>query len=344
MRFQYNLITIVLCCSLLYSCGNGTDSQTEALPVEQTLKGTVLEFGNETELLNMKQMKVVNEQFLLVVDEKEEGIFQVFSVPDNKFLYEWGKKGRGPDEFIDYGFNSIVGTNKNKVSIFKPTYAMVSSYAVTNESLVHKGDFSLSYENQPDLLNGLKRVDDSLFVVRNSSITEKNKEFVALEPGNKKPLFLFGQFPEEGSDMAPLMKAQEYWALLAPRPDGTKMAVFYIYHNTFKILGKDGSLEKAIEVYDSNLASLDSDSRMLLRSIVETTDDYIYVFAPNATRAEMKDSEDFRPTVEIWDWEGNPVHRFKLDRPVHAFAVSEKYGKFYSYYIYKKNKIYDLIP
>jgi hypothetical protein len=98
-----------------------------------------------------------------------------------------------------------------------------------------------------------------------------------------------------------------------------------------KIIAFEGNVIKEIRLktrnqnlngYDSNFTYFTSQSFL--------TDDHIYVMWQGKPNDEMMAEEDaFRPDILVFDWEGNVVDRYKLDKPITAFTISEETGKIY---------------
>ncbi len=81
---------------------------------------------------------------------------------------------------------------------------------------------------------------------------------------------------------------------------------------------------------------------MIYRSTLAATPDYLYATAFNKTEKELKSigPTNIRPTLEVWNWKGEPVKRVGLDKPALEFAISEKHGKLYGVNPMIPDKIY----
>jgi hypothetical protein len=53
-----------------------------------------------------------------------------------------------------------------------------------------------------------------------------------------------------------------------------------------------------------------------------------------------KDINNFKPELLIWDWNGTLINRYKLDKPVTRYAISEKHQKLYGTFLMKADEIY----
>ena len=59
---------------------------------------------------------------------------------------------------------------------------------------------------------------------------------------------------------------------------------------------------------------------------IKTTNKYIYAICENAKHNTLLNN---LPNLEVWDWNGNPIISFKLDRSVAAFEVTKDDKKIY---------------
>lgn len=329
---------IVFIIFLMYSC-NDTPKYVEkiqALPIDTTIHAEVIPI--EAELLKPTHIENINDNYLVIIDEKPKGIFQVFSLPNIDFLYSWGQKGRGPNEFSMTSFTSI---NVHKNQLILDMLEGVHCYTITDTALVFDQKLLLSYKNQRAPLNGIVRLNDSIYIIEYGMGLNTETEFMALSPDETTPLFTFGKYPE--THLQRDERYQAYSKVGVAKPDGSKFAAFYLYHNRFKIYDNKGSILKKVIINDSYLpADVMSKKKFVYRGFIHASDNYIYVFAPNTTEKEMFDNpQSFRPMIEIWDWSGEQISRFKLDKSVHQFTISEKYRKLYAFSIFEVYEIYE---
>lgn len=116
---------------------------------------------------------------------------------------------------------------------------------------------------------------------------------------------------------------------MAVRPDGKMFAAFYGYFKRFRvydhkgILLKDISLE--IEPYSKEIEPNLSDRMVYYFAYPKASNKYIYALCKNA-----KSDAVIAPELQIWTWDGVSVAKYKLDRPISLFSVSEKHQKIYA--------------
>lgn len=335
------LFGLFIILGFLSSCSNTFDHTRtiHALPLEDTLQSKIISLKPKVELLKPIQLENIDNKYLVVIDQTQEDVFQVFKLPELKYLYSWGRMGRGPDEFSLASFQTI-NIRNNQLGIYFPGLRLMKFYSITDTTLDLAKKFSLSYQKQRMPLNNLQRLNDSVYVALYGLALNTNIEFVALTPNESKPLFTFGVYPK--SKLEGPKRVQAYRKATVAKPDGSKFAAFYFHHNKFKIFHYNGSLIKKINIVDSYIPVKNKPRGFIYRAVLYANNNYIYVLAPYATKQDLLNNpKEFKPTVEIWNWEGEPISRFKLDKLIHQFTVSEKYNKLYGISVYETQEIYE---
>src|SRR5690625_3882537 len=138
-------------------------------------------------------------------------------------------------------------------------------------------------------------------------------------------------------------RLQAFYKIAAAKPDGERLAAFYLHQNKLKIFDNTGNEVHKIAIHDPYVTfDKSGESSYVYRSSIYATDTFIYVLAPNVPSNEAMDSPEFiQPFLEIWDWEGNQLQRFRFDRLITDFSVSEKQGKVYAISVFEMNKIFE---
>lgn len=332
----------------VYSCNyhksnniiNDTDT-IEALPFYNTLKGNPIPINNEkAKLLHPQRILNLNDEYLIISDNKPVDIFLVFRIPEIEFLYGWGQKGQGPDEFP---FTRVDEINQrgNEIILFDILTQNLRFYLVEDTSFVKVEEQLLMYEGQlGDPLYQIRRLNDTLYIADyGTSFEDTRYEHIALRPGQEEAQFFFGKYPEV--DLETILRYEEFLKVNAAHPDGTKFAVFYAYHNRIKIYNSQGVELKSVIIEDPYIEHEKTIGDFFqYRARPWATENYLFTLGLNVPREKYSD-ELFSPTLEIWDWEGRPVYRTMFDRPIHGFTISEKYGKLYAYSFLSPDEIYE---
>ncbi len=332
---------------LVFSSCRNTEPEpfatVQALPVDDTLSANIVSLEDQTEWFSPLRILNVNDEYLIISEYNDNDFLHVFKLPDLAFLYTWGKQGKGPDEFsrTPVYFN----TSKDVLIPYEGISRRLRFYEPGDSTLVKsQSALQLSYENQMDPLNRIRRINDSLYFADYGSSTEDtDHEHIALRPGEREPLFTFGEYPDtelEGYD-----RYGTYIKDNTAKPDGSKFAAFYTHHNMFKIYDSEGQLLRVIQVDDPIFSdeTENIDDRFLFRITASASDKYIYLLGINGGNESIWETPDpsVQTSLEIWDWEGQPVYRAMFDRLVQNITVSEKHGKIYGFSSLAANAIYE---
>jgi hypothetical protein len=336
---------LVLCIAcLVLSCASDDDRGKQKIIILEEPSvleiADLLELDGITDIINPREIINIGESYLLTASNREEGFFQVFSLPDSEYLYSWGRRGGGPDEFYHTGLFEI-NAFENVISVFHLDTQMLRYYTVNDSTLVRLGESKLSYENQADVLNNIYRLRDSVYIVDYGDGPESvNEEHVILKTGQEEPLLTFGNYPD--TELPGFERYFDFIKTGAVNPSGTRFVASYLYHNLLKIYSDDGELIHEIEVDDNMLPqNYQTKDSFQLRTIEAVTDNYIYALGWNEQRSVISDQiESHINSIEIWDWEGNSHYRAMFDRPIHGFTVSEEHGLIIGYSHTEMNELY----
>jgi len=344
MRNLKKLLLLIFTTGIIISCSR-TPEHTKtvtALPLEDTLEAETVSVESETEFINLIKIANVNEEYLVFVDDVEQGVFKVFSLPDLVFQYVWGRMGRGPDELSFVSLKQI-DVFRDQLLFYEEPYARMKFYRVTDSVLTFTREQDLSFKNKRNPINGLKIMDDSLLIARygyGGAATISEDEFIALAPGNRDPLFTFGSYPK--TELEGAERSQQYSKLTAARPGGSRFAAFYRKYNRFKIFDHKGSLISEVHVNDPSLPEISENSDFIYRFAASAGEKYIYTLAVNSKEQDLENNPlAAGMSVEIWTWDGDPVKRFYIDPPTPRFAISEKHNRMYGFSLRMDNAIYE---
>ncbi len=287
----------------------------------------------------------VNDRYLIVSQYADRDFLRILSLPDLEPLYTWGTSGRGPGEFRmpPVYFNTIAGTNEliiSDVLDFRQEHYIVSDTAITFEK-----SRMLRYEGQYNMVERLRRVDDSTYISDFIPMDAPDSvEYIILRPDNDQVVSRFGTYPIIDVDHIKkaflLMKSNAY------NPDKEIFAAFYMSMNAFKLFRKDGEMigEYRVDGFSFDAVNPEEAMNYTYRYIQDSSKDHIYtlgVYGNAADLYEPKADYDTESIFEVWDWEGNSLRRYTLDRFIHAFVVSEKHGRIYGYSYSDPTKVFE---
>jgi len=288
-------------------------SVSKSVDVDLLIPGKIFIWGNK----------------LIVFEQLHKDMFKVFDVNSLKYLYSFGNIGGGPEEFISVGVNDIIENSTEFVEIFdvnklKYVYFSDSSAHITSEIPI-----SLHYLKNP--INRLRKMNDSIYYFDNIFEGDSKNEFIRLNLHAGIRTY-FSPYP---SWVKSIKSAEQKYSTYIKSSNYNlfydKVVVFYNRFPVIKFLDSGGNVIKEIHVdtKSSKFNDIENNKLYFVDSSV-LTDEYIYVLWVEKSKNEVeKDPNNFKPEILVFDWNGNVAGRYKLDRPIVSFTLSEETGKIY---------------
>ena len=273
---------------------------------------------------------------LVLIETKAEKIFSVFNLPDCKYVGGFGTLGRGPEEFNDINPYSATPTDKGIRII---DYAKgVLEIDMTDFPL---NVFSVNVVKFPvivQFLNSPFQINDSIIcgipypqvelINGQPEYKFSSKSYIKFNT-NSNEIDYFGNYPKLYSKKY----FKNFWLIYmnmnVVKPDQSKFASVGYYIKSLTIYNNDGSLckELIMRTSDDLLGEESINPKApLYYNAIKATNKYIYAICEDTQHDKVLEN---LPNLEVWDWNGNPVTLFKLDRPVAAFEVTDDDKKVY---------------
>lgn len=263
-------------------------------------------------------------EYLLLYNTQKDTLFDVFRLPDPVFLYSAGLKGQGPQDFYQLERRMFEPT-PNGFQVFSQPDKKIKEVFVTDSALWIDNDNALVYNIDEMPVNGVLPVRDSTLIYWGG--VESEYEYVRFDI--RKESRTFSPYPAWGDGPVQELPLFTYVKNSVLNDDHTRFVSFYAYFKRFRIYTTEGELIKEVTVkippYENKLAENPMDRTLYYFTPPRTDGNYIYVLCKNGSRAEKK-----APELQIWNWEGKPVARYELDRPLTLFTLSGKYHKLYA--------------
>jgi TolB-like protein len=335
MRYLHAFFSLLILL-IIFSCSSKRSRiVVDSFPVQKDL-------FSQTTIIPVELMFafkiIVTDEHLIVFDNQKIGLLKVFKLPSIKYLSSWGHIGKGPDGVKAFEIGSL---KANDDSFAFLDFLKYKTASVVNDSIrIVKSKW---IRTNPEPLNGLVCINDSIFVFNSSRRAEF--EQTIFNTKNKKQVINFGSFRNNSIWKKRKVSKQFRHRKIVSKPDGTRIAVFYSFLNMFKIYNTNGNLLKEIIIKNriGSSQELDEFSKVTMY-ISETvgTENYIFVLNPNASIEELSDiNYHHNPTISVWDWDGNPIAKYNLDRSICSFDISERNKKIYAVSNLVKNEIYE---
>lgn len=302
---------------LLCSCQSNTFKQIEIseFPLRQEIKPSVV--LTEPVILSPDAMFVMNDQ-IWIFQRKKDIIFDVFDIHTCKYLFSTGIKGGGPDDFVhpigqtiqaENDFFTILDHNNLKTVVWQPDYGLRTV------------KIQKTFDQSP--INGFIKLNDSLYCAFADCATHTKGDFeYQLKNIYDNSLIKFSAYPEYLAEkkFEQDLRCQIYFKHLTANPVKRKFAAFYSRYKVFRLFSYEGALEKEIFVNIPPYQIRDvenSEERFYYYYNLVSTERYIYAYCVS------------NKEIQVWDWDGNPIIRYSLDKDYSRFTVSEKHKKMY---------------
>ena len=300
------------------SCDNSSEKSTLLFDIVQNIEAdSVIVPPNIlicTDLFTTQDM-------LVVYGRTNDTLFSFWSLPECKYLFSAGFKGQGPNDFIELEPNFV-----STPAGFKA--CELNTYQIKEIKVDPTGLFEVikSQNIQTDKEWSLNRF---LFLENNTFCYTPfmgEYEYILIkENGKSEP---FGDYPTH------LLQTEEktlsnYNKMTVASPKGDKFAAFYVYAKALRIFSSGGKLLKEVAIETKE------------KQKKETRTMY-YTYRPRVTEKHIyalitENNKDF---LEIWDWDGNPIIKYALDKRITDFTISERHNKIYALNANKEGVIY----
>ena len=272
----------------------------------------------------------IKEDKLIIFEPLSKGMFKVFDFPSLKYLYSYGDNGRGPNEFISVSSDDIIENSAEFVEIFDVNKLDFVVFSDSSARIISQTPISLLHLKNP--INRLKKINDSIYYFDNLFEEDNKNEFTRLNVRSGDRTY-FSAYPDWAKNIkSPMDKFQTYSKFSRSNSFDNKMVVFYYSFPVIKFLDLDGNIMKEIHVdtQQSIIREPSNDNIFYFLEYPVFTDEFIYVFWVEKSKNDiMNHSENFKPEILVFDWDGNVAGRYKLDQPITSFTLSEETGKIY---------------
>lgn len=260
---------------------------------------------------------LIDSTFILVQDSKTDYFFHIYSV-DFKLLKSLINQGRGPDEIISPHISQQDFIHNRKIVYYDPYQNII-------------GELNFSDIDSFNISQHIKRkVPDKIINIQNILFTGDNR-FVARGCGNigKMCFFDMKNFTFRFTDFFPDVKFEKSRVTFFDMFNG-ELAFNSLrnivvcsnrYFNQLELYTVDGELIK--EIKTGKFQNPFKENYLYCYNAVYSTTDYIFasyigVSMKDLTPARMKNKCS---SIQVYDWQGNPIMELNLDRLTGYFAV-----------------------
>ena len=298
----------------LFSCGDRDTAVTakRAFPQEKRIQAVKCPVGDVMDPSYMIQKG----DYLLVRSGQPKKQLFVFTVPDLRFVCATGNQGRGPEEFST--FPTLVESRTDTFYVFGYAHRHLKSLAVDSAARVHLTE---CYEIPlHEVFNHMHLIDDSVLLYETVMLPQYAVHKYDLK--NRKSIDELKIERETPESELTFDTSRGYMAA-----NDSVMIYVYLYKNQIDIYDvKDFRLKRRIVgVYKPQKPAFRDEELYYLGAI--PGDKYFYALF-KGERTEK--GENRSNTIEVYDYDGNPVALYRFDIPPLYFYPDEKNNCIYA--------------
>ena len=315
----YKILLILICFEFCFEFELKSQNVEIKFPIEKTIVPNKIDV--EPVIYAKTPGVVISNNKLIVMRSYSVPLYSVFEIPLCKYIGSFGSRGKGPNEF-EYPDARTATASSNGFKLFDSRKGLlfvdISKYSIS------KKQFSIEQIKLPGelyILNDAIQVNDSI-IYGLPEAWKSDKMFVKYNI-NSYEIDYFGEYPEFCSKM----EKDYVWGLLwrhsVCKPDGTRFASFFDNFKMFRIYNNSEKLEKEVVMDIPDVVHMcnrkEGERTKIFYRVVKSTNEYIFAMCINETSDKTL---EINPTIEIWDWDGNPIAKLKMDNPIFSFDVT----------------------
>ena len=276
-------------------------------------------------IFSMRPGLVITCGLVVIIEENAENIFSIFSLSSLKYLGGFGKLGKGPNEFTTFDALSAFPSLKG-LSFFE-TYNGLVELDLTQyfKSALFSINRNQKFPYQLQLLNDPFKLNDSVICGIPYPQPDKlviTKPYIYFNFKSNR-ISYFGEYPNLYPQKYNANNWLTYFHKTTLKPDGNEFASFFSQVKMFRIYKSNFTIKKELVIElqkDLFVGDWIRDNAIRYYSQVKSTNKYIYAINENEHINNLLYN---KPSLEIWDWNGNPIALLHLDNPVSAFDVTK---------------------
>jgi len=339
MQVRKNLyITFLLSVLITFINCSKKNTDTVFLEFDNTVNlksaNTNIESSDLGEVVNM----LICDSILIVNEMFTENIFKLFDLKTGRIVANCISKGRGPNEMLGPG---IITRYKDDIFSTYPNNMQQLIY-ISAYDLV-KGENKFRQVDKLSIPGALKTYPINDSVTISTGIFEHGR--YCLHNKHSKTTVLKFDYPtdKEHKKESKIALGLAYQGLITVKPDQTRFAFAASSSGNFEIykLLLDKDFERVVQknYFLPKYANDNNKSVVFLKNSKEgfmsiaSTGEHVYVVYSGRSREEYGTNTYNSDNILVYDWDGRPIVRFKLDRDIKNMALDEDGMKIFGYSI-----------
>ena len=328
------LFPIFCITAILAACGgNKTAEDTFARPVVLDAPDSIA----IDQILAPLIWRTVEDK-VVILSQKTDSAFFVYRLPGFEYLYSFGAKGEGPDDF-SYPYLRTQDVSTLPFYLEDLNKGNRYTYLISDRGAKKTG------ERKGKLYNVLFYVNDSVTFQSNSDYSgEYLKSYCRTITKNEAtidsliPLSYYKSFKVSHFDGGGIGISGRYYNSPQFVYNNGRLVMLYgdVRHTDVYDVSPEGKITLKQSFGDPSTSeqinAMDLENTQSGESYygIQGTEKHIYVLSGDY-RKEEEVRKLLKSYVEVYDWDGNPVKKFDLGRAFNRFLVDEPHGKLFCY-------------
>lgn len=278
---------------------------------------------------------ILKDSFLLTLNQGTEKLCHVFNLNSKKKIIEKIMVGQGPEDMIHPFFVDI--ESGDSFQIYEPMNSNVYTYSLDSFLQGNKTESSRKIKlSESPFWGELSLLDDKMV---GSSYRPDAPCYVFGSDGKKQPLG-FGEYPKGVENYTNMEVLGAYRSIVATNKKN-RVAVCHMFTDLIDFYDENGTLLKRmhgpehfytpfIEFRDGNMVGSRPDGNYYRDAFYSPlcVGEYLFVLY-NGKFVDKPNYDLLATNILVFDWDGNPVCRYKLDKGVSRIAVDVERAKIY---------------
>ncbi|MDT8402759.1 MAG: BF3164 family lipoprotein [Bacteroidales bacterium] len=328
----------IIVCLLVAFIAKQKDYNSVRFPIDAELNHSIIE--TEPVLIGKSTRLLISGDYLVFFRGKAENmnLCSFFDYPSLNYIGDYGNFGRGPNEFPYPDVQNAVATDSGFA-----LFDMIKGFVFINvHNLINGCDFIYRQIRTPGelyMLNDAHIINDSVIIGMPYMGNAEN--MYVIYNTHRVNINYFGEYPDIFGNKSSNELWAAFWRHSTVKPDGTAIASFFDSQKLLRIYSSAGKLLKEVMMKPQRDYFSDKyrnrEGLTHYYKVVNSTDKYLYALCYNA---KLKNFLETHPVIEVWDWNGKPVARFRMGNSVLTFEVTPDDDKIFCIDNQTSNKIY----
>jgi hypothetical protein len=314
-RNYIGVLIIILC----LGCQNKKEEANKNFPKEKQLESIKIPINRVFDIIDMD----IADSSVIFLSNKTDTLFHIFSLPEFSFVKSFGIRGEGPDEFI---LPSIVSNNLGYLYVYGSSDLNVlkklSIHAIEDAVLIldeyNLSDIPFGYSRNLSIIN-----DSILYYMEELPMQMK---MISCNLKTGEPIYSKELKVTENHKSHFDYTNNGFMAV-----NENTVAYAYLYQNRIDFMNPDFSLKNTLR---GEQTEIEINRNGLDNSLFYYVGGYIgrekFYFRYLGSKLNERESQEKGSVIEVYDKEGNPLVKYRLDFDIYGFVVDEGNDKIYA--------------